>query len=304
MGVLNLPRVTGWGTNQLPGAVNQMMERSHESEIERQKIAQRQQEQAQQQKNQMDNLRIQQESKALQKANIHLRNAFKFSESDDPADREVAKAEFDAANKLFEAMGGKAVPYGSMMEAKDIKKAAAREQFNVIVKQTKNLSVNSKPEQIQAVEANIAKFSSDNKDWPVTLPTKNIDSIKQQQAKAQEINERKKAAQLRFNQDKQLKGIPQARENTPEQQAFANLTPEEQRQKTLQKSATGELTDNAVLQNIREIANFDTKGTARMWNKYLQHKKSGLDRAEALNMVQQEFDTGASKDDYSYLWSK
>jgi len=64
---------------------------------------------------------------------------------------------------------------------------------------------------------------------------------------------------------------------------------------------TGELTDGAVLQNIREMALYldlpadvdpETKST-EMFGSYLKYKKSGMDRADALNKVQQE--SAASK---------
>jgi len=56
----------------------------------------------------------------------------------------------------------------------------------------------------------------------------------------------------------------------------------------------GELTDSAVLQNIREISDFDSFKTSMMWERYLVYQKEGFSKAEALNKVQQEL---SSKDD-------
>lgn len=52
--------------------------------------------------------------------------------------------------------------------------------------------------------------------------------------------------------------------------------------------AAGELSDNSVLQNIRELASFDATKTSTMWDQYLAHRNEGLSRADALNKVQKK----------------
>lgn len=48
----------------------------------------------------------------------------------------------------------------------------------------------------------------------------------------------------------------------------------------------GELTDNAVLQTFRELANFDQAKTAQMWSSYRKARSRGMSRADALETVQ------------------
>ena len=83
---------------------------------------------------------------------------------------------------------------------------------------------------------------------------------------------------------------------------FAHLTRDEFRTKHWTKPS-GELTDNAVLENIREIVDYDKEQAAVLWNRYLDHRKDGLTRQEALNKVQLEVQVpGSATGDYSYLW--
>jgi hypothetical protein len=52
--------------------------------------------------------------------------------------------------------------------------------------------------------------------------------------------------------------------------------------------APGGLTDSAVLQNIREITNYDQAKTAGMWSKYQGLRQQGMDRGQALEAIQNE----------------
>jgi len=75
------------------------------------------------------------------------------------------------------------------------------------------------------------------------------------------------------------------------------------------KQVPGELNDNAVLLNLREIANYDQEKTAKLWDKYLGYTKTGMSRSDALNMVLKgdsnpALPASAGVTNYNYLWEK
>lgn len=53
-------------------------------------------------------------------------------------------------------------------------------------------------------------------------------------------------------------------------------------------SPPGELGDSAVLENIRELAQYDQAKTAAMWSQYQKRREEGMDRGKALESVQNE----------------
>ena len=53
-------------------------------------------------------------------------------------------------------------------------------------------------------------------------------------------------------------------------------------------SPPGELGDSAVLENIRELAQYDQAKTATMWSMYQKRREEGMDRGKALESIQNE----------------
>ncbi len=53
-------------------------------------------------------------------------------------------------------------------------------------------------------------------------------------------------------------------------------------------SPSGELGDSSVLENIRELAQYDQAKTATMWSQYQKRREEGMDRGKALESVQNE----------------
>lgn len=72
------------------------------------------------------------------------------------------------------------------------------------------------------------------------------------------------------------------------------------------QTTTGQLSDNNILQHIREITNYNTTKTSNAWDKFLEYvDNDGMTRGAALNKLQKEMVSNVDDnkdDDFSSLW--
>jgi hypothetical protein len=64
----------------------------------------------------------------------------------------------------------------------------------------------------------------------------------------------------------------------------------------------GKLTEKAVLEDIRELANYDPKKSDKLYGEYRELIKSGMSREDALNELKQRGLAGPTGTSYKHLW--
>lgn len=67
-------------------------------------------------------------------------------------------------------------------------------------------------------------------------------------------------------------------------------------------SETGKLGEQGVLEDIRELVNYDPKKAIIWTKKYYEYRKQKLSREDALQKVKEQFESLPTGKDYSHLW--
>lgn len=333
--MLNLPRVTGWGTDTIASTMMKLNADERETEKERTRMignallqqakegnlndsgfsflnekfpelagtAKQANETAKTENAaKLQNMKLQKTELGWKLFNQKIDAANKFGDETIYGDsgRELQKAAMAEAKQFADMMG---IPFNmsAAMDAQDIKKE--QKKFNMLLLQEniKGIQQGATPEQIASVEGMLAVFASKNKGEPaIPIMEKMIATAKSRLEKEAE----RKATQ----EDAGYK--PKTRK-----ESMADFEQKEQIKQKYAKppTETGTLTEASV---VTQFDNFALdKGTpelkGQMYNDYLQLRKKKMSREDAFNTVMQKYGLPAvpkpepvkpNQKDFSSLW--